>query len=113
MQKQKLVKIEQELRHLRQNCVGLKPRDLIRLAKQLGRRKKPGNTNEPTYIRKLDPALSPPLSIPKHASLKQGTARSIINALLDDVDEWKQFILLNGETDDTEESDDDDDDTSD
>jgi hypothetical protein len=34
--------------------------------------------------------LSPPLSIPNHSSdVKPGTARSIIDALLNDVNEWE------------------------
>lgn len=45
---------------------------------------------EPNWVRKSDPELCPPLSIPNHsASLKAGTARSIIDQLLSDLDDWE------------------------
>lgn len=45
-------------------------------------------------MRELDPALSPPLSIPKHGSsdLKPGTAKNIIDMLLDDVSHWEEYL---------------------
>lgn len=43
----------------------------------------------------------PPLSIPGHTrDLKPGTARSIIDILLNDVDDW-EIYLLEAEDDDT------------
>ena len=94
MDLKRLAKIERELRHLRVHCHGIKPEQLVSIAKQLGRERKAGYTNEPTYIRLRDPALTPPLSIPAHSTLKSGTARNIISMLLDDLDDWKQHLLV-------------------
>ncbi len=70
-----------------------KPEVFISIAKQLGRRKE-NRGKEPTYTRERDPALSPPLSIPNHpGDLKIGTARSIIDALLSDVDDWEIYLM--------------------
>lgn len=92
MDSKKLAEIERELRHLRIHCHDIKRERLVSLAGSLGRDRKPGFTNEPTYVRIREPALSPPLSIPAHDTLKTGTARSIIRALLDDVDAWRQHL---------------------
>ena len=54
---------------------------------------------EPTYTRERDPALAPPLSIPNHGDLKIGTARSIVNTLLNDVDEWEIYLKENEDND--------------
>lgn len=117
MHSKKLAKLQTELEQLRSNPIGIKPKSLVRIAKRLGRTRKPGFTNEPTYVRTIDPAFSPPLSIPNHPTLKPGTARSIIAALLDDVDTWKIFLQQQvGGYEGTEEDDDDydnDDDSSD
>lgn len=70
---------------------GRMPADMISIAKQLGR-SKDSRGKEPTYVRDRDPQLSPPLSIPNHGEFKSGTARSIINALLNDVDDWELYL---------------------
>ena len=71
---------------------GRRSADFVRIANQLGR-VRDNRGSEPNYVREDDPSLSPPLSIPGHtADLKVGTARSIINALLSDVDEWKLHL---------------------
>lgn len=106
MHTKKLAKLRRLLTELRSNPIGIKPRQLKSIARQLGRSKKSGFTNEPTFVRQLDPSLSPPLSIPAHKELKRGTARSIIDALLDDVDSWEQHIMEHGEGDDTDDTDD-------
>lgn len=73
--------------------------DFISIAKQLGRTKS-NRGKEPTYTRDRDPMLSPPLSIPNHpGDLKPGTARSIIDALLSDVDDWEIYLLENDDDD--------------
>jgi hypothetical protein len=41
----------------------------------------------------------PPLSIPNHGDLKIGTARSIVNTLLNDVDEWEIYLKENEDND--------------
>jgi hypothetical protein len=67
-------------------------KDFISIAKKLGR-EKDKRGKEPTYTRKHNPKLSPPLSIPKHSGdMKIGTAQSIIDALLSDVDEWEIYL---------------------
>ena len=99
MDSRKLDKIEAVLRKLVKNPYGIKPSRLEAVAKRLGRTRKAGFTNEPTYVRNLDPALSPPLSIPAHPTLRPGTAKNIIRALLDDVDDWRTY-LQQGEQDD-------------
>lgn len=74
------------------------PADFVSLAKQLGR-ERDNRGKEPTYVRGRDPALSPPLSIPSHGELKVGTARSIINALLSDMDDWEIYLSENEDGD--------------
>lgn len=61
------------------------------IAKQLGR-EKVNHGKEPTYVNKEHPEWGP-LTIPGHrGDLKPGTSRSIINALLSDVDEWEMVL---------------------
>lgn len=73
---------------------------LEKYANAVGRQKE-NRGKEPTWVRKLDPHLSPPLSIPNHSKdIKAGTARSIIDQLLADIDEWEQFIDQNVNTED-------------
>ena len=73
---------------------------MVAIASKVGRvRDKRGS--EPNYVRAEDPALAPPLSIPGHggADLKVGTVRSIVDALLSDLDAWEIYLL---EVDDDE-----------
>lgn len=78
--------------------------DFIRIAKKLGRIQD-NRGKEPTFIRERDPALSPPLSIPNHpGDIKTGTARSIIDALLSDVDEWEILLESGNDYEDDNES---------
>ncbi len=88
----KLRKIRAELERIRSSPHGHKARELEALAKQLGRDRFVRG-KEPTWVRKEDPHLSPPLSIPNHsAELKPATCKSIANQILDDCDEWEQFL---------------------
>lgn len=93
MDSKNLSKIERDLNNLLRSPSGIKSNTLISIAKKLGR-VIDNRGKEPTYIRVKDPSLSPPLSIPNHKGkdLKTGTARSIIDALLNDVDEWKLYF---------------------
>lgn len=96
-----LKKIKRQLKEMEKSPYNRKPDDFISIAKQLGRTKD-NRGKEPTYTRERDPALSPPLSIPNHpGDVKPGTARSIIDALLSDVDDWEIF-LMESENDDEE-----------
>lgn len=93
MNSKNLSKIERDLNNLLRSPSGIKPKTLISIANKLGR-EIDNRGKEPTYIRAKDPSLSPPLSIPNHKGkdLKTNTARSIIDALLNDVDEWKLYF---------------------
>lgn len=89
-----LQKIKQTLQEMYKSPQNRKSKDLMSIAIKLGR-VKDNRGKEPTYVRSHNPALSPPLSIPNHSrELKAGTARSIIEALLNDIDEWESFNRL-------------------
>jgi hypothetical protein len=100
MNEKTLKKIKNELLSLQKSPHGLKADVLISIAKKLGRTKD-NRGKEPTYVRGFDPSLSPPLSIPSHGSkdMKVGTAKNIINMLLDDVSEWELFLFENENND--------------
>jgi len=90
----KIKKLRQELREIRQSPQGRRERDMVAIATKVGRvRDKRGS--EPNYVRADNPALSPPLSIPGHGGtdLKLGTVRSIVDALLNDLDAWEIYLL--------------------
>lgn len=96
-----LKKIKRQLKEMEKSPFNRKPEIFISIAKQLGRTLA-NRGKEPNYTRGRDPALSPPLSIPNHpGDVKPGTARSIIDALLSDVDDWE--IHLAESSDDDEE----------
>lgn len=96
-----LKKLKRQLKEMEKSPFNRKPDDFISIAKQLGRTKD-NRGKEPTYTRERDPTLSPPLSIPNHpGDVKPGTARSIIDALLSDIDDWE--IHLSESDDDNEE----------
>ncbi|MDD5321496.1 MAG: hypothetical protein PHD43_12940 [Methylococcales bacterium] len=89
-----LKKIKKDLLQMRKSPQGRKAEEFISLAQKLGR-KKDNRGKEPTYVREREPALSPPLSIPAHGAsdMKIGTARSIIDMLLDDVSDWELYFI--------------------
>jgi hypothetical protein len=93
MNEKSLKKIKKQLLEMRRSPHGHKATELISIAKQLGR-EQDNRGKEPTYVRKQNPELSPPLSIPAHGAkdLKTGTAISIIDSLLDDVSDWEQYL---------------------
>ncbi len=98
MSPKNLAKLKKQLREMRKSPQGRRSSDFISIAKKLGR-KLDSRGKEPNYVRASDPSLTPPLSIPNHSvELKVGTALSIIDALLNDVDDWE--IFLAAETDD-------------
>ncbi len=87
-----LKRLRAELKQLRSNFAPVNSNVLERYASAVGRQKE-NRGKEPTWVRKFDPHLSPPLSVPNHSKdVKAGTARSIIDQLLADIDEWEQFI---------------------
>lgn len=95
-----LKRLRAELKQLRSNFAPVNSNVLEKYASAVGRQKE-NRGKEPTWVRKLDPHLSPPLSVPNHSKdVKAGTARSIIDQLLADIDEWEQFIDQNANTED-------------
>lgn len=92
MKRDTLKRLKRELGQLRRNFAPIDGNVLEGYASAVGRQKE-NRGKEPTWVRKMDPHLSPPLSIPNHSKdIKAGTARSIIDQLLADIDEWEQFI---------------------
>lgn len=90
MNRRKLAKIKRELNGL--SGRGLSSKYLQGLARQLGRTQLSG-TNEPTFVRIDEPALSPPLSIPHHTrDMPLGTAKNIISMLQSDIDGWEIYF---------------------
>ena len=109
MNRSRLRKIERELIELSRAPRGRKAGVFIGLAQKLGRIRV-NRGKEPTYERKIDPVFKFPLTIPNHpGDIKPGTARSIIDALLSDVDEWREWLEQNDETQPEADVDDDDD----
>ncbi|MBH2042094.1 MAG: hypothetical protein I8H87_00855 [Comamonadaceae bacterium] len=95
-----LKRLKAELKQLRSNFAPINSNVLEKYANAVGRQKE-NRGKEPTWVRKLDPHLSPPLSIPNHSKdVKAGTGRSIIDQLLADIDEWEQFIDQDVNTED-------------
>jgi hypothetical protein len=85
MEKQKRDRIRWEINQLRSRIANIRSRELISLAKKLGRSLFPRGKH-PTYV--SDILLNrPPLSIPNHSgALPKYTAESILNILEEDLD---------------------------
>lgn len=89
----KLAKIERELRGLKRRLGSIRSDELASIARSLGREKS-NRGKEPTYVR-AGAAGWFPLSIPNHpGTLPTGTANSIVNQLLDDVEAWRAEVEL-------------------
>jgi hypothetical protein len=102
MTPKKLRTLKRQITEMLRSPQGRKNEDLVGLATQLGR-KEHNRGKEPTYVRNDGPALMPPLSIPKHSGdMPPGTARSILNQLLSDCDDWEIFLQSEREDDETE-----------
>jgi hypothetical protein len=92
-----LAKIKRTLLEMQRSPRGHKSLEFEGLARALGRQRE-GRGKEPTYMRRQNPELARPLSIPAHnADVKIGTARSIIDALLSDVAEWERYLRGGGD----------------
>ncbi len=93
MSPRKLSKVKQALTGLTLHPQGVRERDLVRIAKKLGRTRVQTGKH-PTYIRDGDPELSPALSIPSHpGDMPVGTVLSVAEHLLNDVDVWELHLL--------------------
>jgi hypothetical protein len=94
-----LAKIRRTLLEMQRNPRGHKSVEFEGLARALGRQRD-NRGKEPTYMRRRDPELARPLSIPAHSTdVRIGTAMSIIDVLLADVAQWEAY--LRGEGDDS------------
>jgi len=85
MNEKTLTKIEDEIRSLYARSANIRDRELVSVAKRLGRYRWPVG-KEPTYVSDVVPG--PPITIPchtKHKTLKQGTARNILAQLENDI----------------------------
>jgi len=99
MNKKTLKRLRKELEELRRNFAPQSHATLAEYASAVGR-KIENRGKEPTWIKKTDPSLSPPLSIPNHSKdIKAGTARSIIDQLLADLDEWDMYLTTQEDKD--------------
>jgi hypothetical protein len=78
----RLNKIEGELDSLRARSASLRPRELIDIAKKLGRYRS-NQGKEPTFV--SDGIPGRPITIPAHKTLKRGTALNILGQLENDI----------------------------
>jgi hypothetical protein len=90
MNKKKLAKIRREIEACRRKQV--KARDLISIAKKLGRQLE--NRGKEPVFSYSGPHAPLPLAIPDHGGkdLPVGTKRSILNVLEDDVTYWELML---------------------
>jgi hypothetical protein len=79
MNKKKLAKLRRDLKQLRAGKYNIKPRDLISLAKRLGRRLD-NRGKHPMYVSDLFPSARA-ISIPGHPTINSYTAEQILDDL--------------------------------
>lgn len=94
MDRRRLKKLERQLLSIQASPFGVRAAELVSLAKKLGRQKM-NRGKEPTYERGQIVQGVPvfPLTIPGHpGDLAPGTVKSIVNTLLNDVDEYAQWL---------------------
>jgi len=91
MTKKKIAKLRRELTSLRAGKHNLKPKDLIRFAGKVSRKRDTSRGKEPTYISLQFPELRP-LSIPGHPTINSYTAVAIIDSLEADLDRWEDLL---------------------
>ena len=86
MDAKKIQRLRGTLKGLRLKAHNIKPRELVDLARKIGRVKS-SRGKEPTYVYPDSSLGLYPLSIPEHpGTLKIGTACSILNHLENDLD---------------------------
>ena len=92
MTKKRLNGLIRKLDDLRSAPANITSRELISIAKSLGRRRKKKRRGEPIYISIIFPQLSP-LRIPQHpGALKPLTALSVLNQLDEDIHQWEEDL---------------------
>ena len=92
MNKRKLKKVERDIRSLRAGSGNVHRRQLVSLAKTLGRQKS-DRGKEPTYVSTIFPDMRP-VTIPSHpGAMPQFTVESILDQLEGyDVVRWQQVL---------------------
>lgn len=93
MDKRKLGKLEKQLRQLRGRVGNIKPRELEKFARALGREADNTKGKEPTYKSTAFNDVRP-VSIPHHGSknLKPGTANNILDFLEGDIAKFREQL---------------------
>lgn len=74
------------------NRADITRRTLVSLANSLGRKPSPRG-KEPTYVSEFF-ALRP-LAIPSHRTIKEFTAKSILDQLEEDISQWEEYLRKN------------------
>jgi hypothetical protein len=98
MNKRRLKKLVQEMRSLRNRAGSITERDLIGIAKKLGRTKfKRGD--HPTYISIPFHDLKP-VTIPSHRTMNRHTALAILDDLDNDVFRWREELRKSNDPED-------------
>jgi hypothetical protein len=96
MNLKKLRKLKSQLEALRSRSANIRDRELVSIAKSLGRRRS-SRGKEPTYVNEIFKDLRP-LSIPSHpGALNRFTAGSIIDQLELDIIAWEEFLSNRGD----------------
>lgn len=89
MNRKKIAKLRRELESLRAGKYNLRPTDLVRFARKVGRDPDTSRGKEPTYVSVLPGTR--PLSIPAHPKINPYTAESILDHLEADLDRWEDL----------------------
>lgn len=101
MNRRKLKDLERKLEDWRRSPRGIARNELVRVAEKLGRSLS-DRGKEPTFVNDHFPQLRP-ISVPGHRrDLAPGTARNILDGLLEDVECWRNIV----EDDETNDDDD-------
>lgn len=90
MDENTLRRIELEIDDLRGRLGNIRNRDLVALARRLGRERH-NRGNEPTYVHEVLPGRYP-LSIPGHQVIKKYTAKRILDVLEEDIYAWRNWL---------------------
>jgi hypothetical protein len=98
MKRKRLIKLRDELHGLRRAVANVRHADVRRVAEALGREEE-NRGKEPTFV--SDWLSVKALTIPHHpGTLSKRVALSVIDQLLDDIDEWFSRIEQEGVGDD-------------
>lgn len=90
MDRKKCNRVQRNIESLRARLGNVRPQELVRIAKQLGRRRSKRG-KEPTYVSDIFRDARP-ISIPHHRTLKWGTAANILDDLEGDIFRWNELL---------------------